>query len=266
MEGSYTEERTPMTPLTIAALFAAGACAGSFFYTLALRIAGGAFSRGPRQGLLTRSACGGCGVTLSPLQLVPVLGYLAGRGRCTRCGVRISPLYPLSEILFGALAVGTAAAHGTTPEALRLYLIMSAGITIALVDMRTMKIPLPLASAVALLAIGPTFQGQGPGDAAAGFLLMFVFFGVILLLFPGAFGGGDLWYASALGIVFGLELSVVLLELSLVSGAVFGIAYAIASGKGLRIRIPFAPFLTFGLILTVFLGRKLLLVYYGFIL
>ncbi|MBN1533206.1 MAG: prepilin peptidase [Spirochaetes bacterium] len=249
-----------------AALFASGACAGSFFYTLALRITDGTFAKGLREGFLTRSACGSCSVTLSPLQLVPVLGYLILRGRCARCGARISPLYPLSEILFGALALGTGASYGASIRALTLFLVMAAGITIAIVDIHTMKVPIPLAAAITLLAVDTAVPSQGAGDAAWGFLLMFLFFGIILLLFPGAFGGGDLWYASALGTVFGLELSVVLLELSLISGAIFGIVYAVGTGKGLRTRIPFAPFLTLGTILTVFLGRKLLLVYYGIIL
>ncbi len=243
--------------------FYGGAIAGSFFYTLALRIASGRFFMEPGKALFSRSACGNCGKILSPFQLIPLLGYALQRGKCRKCGADISVAYPAAEILFGALALAAAALPERPIQSFSIFLVMSAGITISIVDIKTLRIPLRLAAGILLVAVEPAAVSAGTGDAMAGFLLLFVFFAVILLLFPGAFGGGDLWFASILGFVFGLELSVVLLETALLSGAVFGVGYALITKRGFKAKIPFAPFLTAGMIVTYLAGRKILMLYYG---
>lgn len=88
-----------------AIIFIAGAIMGSFFYTLALRYAGGMFTGSAVRALFSRSQCPGCGVTPPALCMVPVLGWLFSAGRCRSCGMKISVMYPLWEILFGLLAV-----------------------------------------------------------------------------------------------------------------------------------------------------------------
>jgi leader peptidase (prepilin peptidase)/N-methyltransferase len=90
---------------------------------------------------------------------------------------------------------------------------------------------------------------------------MFAFFALILLAFPGGFGGGDLKFASAIGLFCGWELSIVAVEAALISGAVAGAAYAAITRKGLRIRFPFAPFLALGFGVAVLYGRDIILLY-----
>jgi leader peptidase (prepilin peptidase)/N-methyltransferase len=51
------------------------------------------------------SGCTSCGHRLRAWENIPLLGYLALRGRCSACGVRISPRYPLVEIAAAALAM-----------------------------------------------------------------------------------------------------------------------------------------------------------------
>ncbi|WP_267414760.1 prepilin peptidase, partial [Sphingomonas sp. GC_Shp_4] len=89
-----------------AALWAAmlgvlGAILGSFIAALVSRWPEG------RSVMRGRSACDGCGRTLSSLELVPLLSALWLRGRCRRCGVRIAPLHWIIEL--AALAIGAAA-------------------------------------------------------------------------------------------------------------------------------------------------------------
>ena len=83
------------------ALGVLGAILGSFIATLVLRWpAGRSVARG-------RSACDGCGRTLSAGELVPILSWAVRRGRCRTCGAGIAAVHPLVEI--GALAVGASA-------------------------------------------------------------------------------------------------------------------------------------------------------------
>ena len=86
-----------------------------------------------------------------------------------------------------------------------------------------------------------------------------------MLIFPGAFGGGDLKFFAASGFFFGLEESVVLLEVALITGAVIGSLWGIMKKKGLRVKIPFAPFIAWGIVVTIFFGRHILLWYYTLI-
>jgi len=82
-----------------------------------------------------------------------------------------------------------------------------------------------------------------------------------MLLFPGGFGGGDLKYATAIGLFCGWELSIVAVETALITGALAGTAYALLTRKGLRIRFPFAPFLALGFAVALLYGRELILLY-----
>lgn len=51
------------------------------------------------------SHCPNCNKRLGPLELVPILSWLALRGRCRNCKQPISPRYPLVEALMAALFV-----------------------------------------------------------------------------------------------------------------------------------------------------------------
>ena len=246
----------------IALSFVLGTFCGSFFYTLALRYAEGAMRKAPLAALFSRSRCPACGTAISPLLLVPLAGYLVRRGRCASCGGRISPLYPASEILCGALAALFAWKLGASPVTLFLYLLAALALSIAVVDAMTLTIPDSMVVAFAVLSLYPVILSYKFLDNLFGLLALFGVFILILLLFPGSFGGGDVKFAAAIGFLCGLELSLVVLEVALVSGALVGVAYALTTKKGLRTKIPFAPFLALGLTVSLLYGRDILLVSY----
>jgi leader peptidase (prepilin peptidase) / N-methyltransferase len=67
--------------------------------------------------------------------------------------------------------------------------------------------------------------------------------------------------AAALGFTTGLELLPVFLETALVSGAMAGIIYGVATKKGLRSMMPFGPFLILAMVVTLTFGQEMLLYY-----
>ena len=78
-----------------------GAIVGSFLATLIIRWPAG------RSVLSGRSACDGCDRTLSPLELVPIAGFLLLRGRCRSCAAPIARDHFAIEIaaaLIGGIA------------------------------------------------------------------------------------------------------------------------------------------------------------------
>lgn len=72
---------------------------GSFSFALATRLVS-------KEGIAaSRSRCETCRRALNPSDLVPLLSYLATRGRCRYCGVKLSVLYPAAELAAVVIAV-----------------------------------------------------------------------------------------------------------------------------------------------------------------
>ena len=51
--------------------------------------------------VIPRSACPACGHQIRAIENIPVVSYLALRGKCSACGVKISARYPAVEALTG---------------------------------------------------------------------------------------------------------------------------------------------------------------------
>lgn len=95
--------------------FAGGCMAGSFLNVVAHRVPLG------ETVVFGRSHCPACGAMIRARHNVPVLGWLALRGRCRDCAAPISRRYPLVEAGCGCLvaalaAVEVAAAPGGDPR------------------------------------------------------------------------------------------------------------------------------------------------------
>ena len=249
--------------VVLAGAFFFGIFFGSFFWTLALRMSSEKY-KGAVRALLTRpSHCQSCSAKLRPHHLIPVAGFFLSLGRCRSCGAAIPLSYPAAEFLSGVLCVCTVISAGLSVYSVCLFLLLSIALVISWIDLKTMLIPDALIIVFALLSVYPAYLSGDWLSAAMGAGILGAFFFLIILFFPGGFGGGDMKFAAAIGFFAGLELSIVVLEVALISGSIFGIIYALASRRGLRIRIPFGPFLTAGLFAAVFFGREILLVYYS---
>lgn len=242
--------------------FCAGTIFGSFFYTLALRYSDGSIRENPVKALAGRSVCPQCGSVVHAIYLIPVLGYFIARGGCRSCGTKISTVYPAMEILYGAIAVVTVHYLGADFVSFSYFLIMAVSVTIAVIDIKTMTVPVSLVIIFVILSIYPVIVRGNFISSLWGFLLLSLFFLVIMFIFPGSFGGGDLKFYAAAGILLGLEMSIVLLEVSLVIGAMFGVVYGLMHGKNFRVKIPFAPFIAAGIIITIIFGDSIILFYY----
>ncbi|HOT45911.1 MAG TPA: A24 family peptidase [Spirochaetota bacterium] len=242
--------------------FFAGTFFGSFFYTLALRFADGRIHENPIQALFSRSRCPSCKNIISPILLAPILGFIIQRGKCHRCGTQISLLYPTMEMCYGLLALLFTWKLGISLLTANFYLLSALALCITIIDIKSLTIPNSLVITFVILSAYPIVMNYNILDNIYGLLALFAFFIVILLIFPGAFGGGDLKLGSAIGLLAGLEMSIVILEVSLVTGAITGVIVALKTGKSLKTKIPFAPFLTLGLIVAILYGRDILLVYY----
>jgi leader peptidase (prepilin peptidase)/N-methyltransferase len=136
-------------------------------------------------------------------------------------------------------------------------------ICIALIDFKLMVIPDSLVAAFMCISIYPAALNQNFSQNIFGLALAFIFFIAIMLIFPGSFGGGDVKLAAAIGFYSGLSLAIVAIETALITGALFGAVYIFITKKSVKSKIPFAPFLCAGLIISMLYGNEILLLYYS---
>jgi len=244
-------------------VFLFGTIWGSFFFTLALRHADEAFSKNRLRILVLPSRCPRCGTRIRMHELIPLLGYFIARGRCRACGSAISPLYPASELCAGLLACAVYLKYGLTLYSLAGFLVLGLAAAVSFVDAKKLEVPDAFCAAIAAISLYPALSGGAPLLHVIGAVGMFLFFALIVFIFPGGFGGGDVKFAAALGFFSGIWQSIVILECALVAGSVAGAAYALVTRKGLRARIPFAPFLALGLSVSFFFGEEIALIYRG---
>jgi prepilin signal peptidase PulO-like enzyme (type II secretory pathway) len=245
---------------------AIGLIVGSFLNVVVCR-------HGTGRSLSGRSGCLSCGKKLGPLELVPVLSWLAQGGRCRRCGARISWRYPLVE-LGGALAFALAyrahpflAAGAAAPvvEALAFAAAaasLSALVAIVAYDLRHKIIPDTFSLVLGLAALARIAAlGIGYGAPAAAWWLALAAGPVMALpLFllwavsRGRWMGlGDPKLALGLGWLVGLSGSLLALFLAFVAGAalgggavLWGRLAARRGGLAMRSEVPFAPYLALG--------------------
>jgi len=131
-----------------------GAIIGSFLATLVIRWPEG-------RGLGGRSACDACGSELRWFKLVPLLSFLAQRGRCRRCGSPIAAQYFVIELLcaiVGGLALWRLPGFEGMMGAAFGWLLVA----LAALDLRHFWLPDRLTAAVALLGVAGASAGLHP--------------------------------------------------------------------------------------------------------
>src|SRR5262245_38356250 len=123
------------TPLLLCFAFALGACVGSFLNVVVWRLPRG-------ESVVTpRSRCPGCGDAIPAWANVPLLSYVALRGRCRACGARISLRYPLIEALTGAAFAALLLVHGPSVRLLVAWVLAAALIAVTFIDIDHHIIP-----------------------------------------------------------------------------------------------------------------------------
>ena len=155
-----------------------GLLIGSFLNVVVYRL--------PRAMSIARppSHCPACDAQLSALDNIPVLSWLALRGRCRHCGTPISPRYPVIELVTGVLFVGLALALPSVKPIASLAGVVATTIAVAAIDVDNLRVPPVLgwfaaASAASLLAVSTAghvpgrlgWAGIGAGTAVAAWLL-----------------------------------------------------------------------------------------------
>ncbi|HYF18582.1 MAG TPA: A24 family peptidase [Ramlibacter sp.] len=198
-----------------------------------------------------RSRCRQCGHVIRWYENIPVLSWLALRGKCSACSAPIGLRYPLVELATAGLFAFCAWKWGISWTAAAWAGFAAALVALAMIDWDTTLLPdditLPLVWAgliAAALRWNNLPLSQAVWGAVAGYLSLWaVYQGFKLLTGREGMGYGDFKLFAALGAWFGWQALVPMILMASVIGAVVGIAMKMGSGLREGGYVPFGPFL-----------------------
>lgn len=217
---------------------------GSFLGVLVRRLPEG------RRLAWVRSRCEGCGRSLGPRDLVPLLSWAALRGRCRYCGRPLGLFYPTIELA----ALGVAGVALCADRGPGIWLDCLLGwwlLALAWIDLRSwllpdaLTLPLVLAGLAAALLFDPASLFARALGAALGYLgLCAVAWIYRRLRGRDGLGGGDTKLLAAAGAWLGvMALPQVILGAALGALAAALMLRLAGIRLGLGSALPFGPFL-----------------------
>jgi leader peptidase (prepilin peptidase) / N-methyltransferase len=207
--------------------------------------------------VVPRSACPKCRAPITAMQNIPVVSWLALRGKCANCKTPISARYPLVEVATGTLSGFVAWHFGFGFEAFCALLFTWFLISLTMIDFDTQFLPdqltYPLLWLGLLVSLWHPVWDAGaspvsPRDsiigAAAGYLSLWSVYWVFKLLTgKEGMGYGDFKLFAALGAWLGWMMLLPIILFASLVGAVVGVVIIVRQRKGKDTQIAFGPFL-----------------------
>jgi leader peptidase (prepilin peptidase) / N-methyltransferase len=243
--------------LAMAAVF--GAVVGSFLNVVILRL--------PKEGASIVFPASHCPLCLRPLawyENIPLLSYLALRGRCRTCSAPISWQYPLVELAMAILSALVYHRFGISFELLFYFVFCAALLVIIFIDIHHQIIPDPISLSGIVIGFAGSFlnhtvtwQQSGLGLLVGGGFLFAVAYGYYALTGREGMGGGDIKLLAMIGAFLGWQSLLYVVFTSSLCGSLVGIGAMFHQKKGGQTRIPFGPFLALAALSYLFLQQQI---------
>ncbi len=208
------------------------------------------------------SHCTSCGRPLRWYENIPVISYLALRGRCRTCGVPISMMYPLVEATAGALAIAWYLQFGLSVLFVARLLFAFALVVLFVIDLRQRILPNVIT--VPGIVVGFAFSLFGPPgwfDSLIGILVGGGFLYLLaeawwLIRHEEAMGFGDIKMLGMIGAFLGWQQTVFTLIFASFLGAIIGLALIAAGKGGRKSQLPFGTFLAIAALAACVVGER----------
>ena len=218
----------------------------------------------PRYNLwIPASQCPSCGTSLRLAHNIPVISYLALRGRCAFCASPISARYPVVEASTALLFAWVAAHFGWSVAGVGALVLTAFLLALAAIDADTTLLPddltLPLIWIGLLINLRPTYAPlpQAVIGAVAGYLSLWSVYWVFKLATgKEGMGYGDFKLLAALGAWLGWKMLLPIILMASLVGAVVGIALIVLARRGREIPIPFGPYLAAAGFIVLLYGNR----------
>lgn len=217
------------------------------------------------------SHCTACSRPLSWFENLPLLSWLALGGRCRSCRVAISPMYPLVELVTGAIFVAGYVVYGLTP--LLAVRLLFACMLIALfgIDLRHQILPNRItypglaAGLLCSLFLPPGWQSAIAGALFGGVFPWLIAEAYLRLRGREGMGMGDFKMLAMAGAFLGWPLIYLVVMLACALGVVIGGGALIVTRRGAGTRIPFGTFIAMASLIALFAGPQMLSGYENFV-
>ncbi len=221
--------------------------------------------------VVPRSRCPSCNQLITAWQNIPVLSYLWLRGQCANCKNPISMRYPLIEVLTACLATLVAWRFGFGWEALLAIFLTFALISISFIDIDHQLIPDSVVFPLLWIGLGislfhPLAGSEtlfiAPKDAIVGAIAGYLSLWSVYWLFKlvtgkEGMGYGDFKLLAALGAWLGWQALPMIIMMSAVVGASFGISMIVFRRHERNVPIPFGPYLAAAGWITLLYGEAI---------
>lgn len=246
-----------MNSLICAAAFMVFACIGSFIGVCTERIPRG------EQIFKGRSHCDNCQRLLKPWEMVPILSFLALRGKCSVCKSKIPVTGFITETAVAVLGTVCIWLYGFNFRGI-VYGVVACVLTeIFLMDLKTMEISDIANLIIAVLGIIMMIKNKTYISSLTGGLCVSIPF-LVMAAF-GTMGYGDVKFMAAVGILLGLKKTLLAAFIGIVIGSLSAIIIRIKEKKEWKSEIPFGPYLCLGTYISMLFGDKLISFYISLI-
>ncbi len=242
-----------------------GLCIGSFLNVCIYRLPNGKSLVNPR-----RSFCPNCESPIRYYDNLPVLSYAILKGRCRQCSEPITPRYPLVELMTGLFALCCVLHFGLTPKALVYFAFIATLIVITYIDIDHQIIPdvislpgIPIFFLGSLFVPEVSLMDAVLGLVSGGGSLLLVAWGYQLIAKKEGMGGGDIKLLAMMGALLGWKGVLFIIFVSSGIGTVSGLLVMLNQKEGMKLAIPFGPFLSLGAIIYIFFGPTVIGWYLG---
>ena len=218
-----------------------------------------------RFNLMTpRSRCPHCGHGITALENIPVISWLALRGKCSACKAPISARYPAVELVTGLLSALVVWHFGTGLLGLATLAFTWLLISLTLIDYDTQTLPddlnYPLLWIGLLINLDGAFVSLRDAviGAVAGYLALWsVYWAYKLIRGKEGMGAGDFVLLAALGAWFGWQSLPLIILLSSVVGTAVSLVRIATRRMGYGEQFPFGPYLAGAGMIALFYGPAL---------
>lgn len=211
-----------------------------------------------------RSCCPKCGHQISGIENIPVLSYLALRGKCRACRASIPARYPFIEIMTGILSALLIWHFGTGMRGFGALLFGYILMSLIFIDTDTHLLPdsltLPLLWIGLFVNLNDIFAplSQAVLGAIGGYGILWTFCWV-LKLFTGkiGMGHGDFKLLAAMGAWIGLGMLPYILVVACAVASLVAIVYLLRARHHHDTPIPFGPYLALGGFGALIYGKEI---------
>lgn len=215
------------------------------------------------------STCPHCGHKISAIENIPVLSYLALKGRCKACKTRISPRYPIIEIVSAVIAVTVAWKFGVTYQFVFAVLLSWALICLTMIDYDYQYLPDQLTLPFLWVGLILNLQGQFTDlhsaviGAVVGYLSLWIVYQLFKLVTgKEGMGFGDFKLLALFGAWLGWQLLPAVILISTVIGSIVGILLIVFRLHEKGKPIPFGPYLAGAGWIAMLWGKDLNALYF----